>query len=55
MKKMKKLNKDLKVWQKRLSWEYYDKEYNKLTMREQQYLMETILPQEIDREPYKTK
>lgn len=53
--KMRKLNKDdLKAWQTHLAWEYHEKEWNRLTLKQQKDLMEEKLPTEIDREPYKT-
>ena len=52
---MRKLNKkDKETWQSRLAYETYDKSWRRLSNKQQEHIIETVLPQEIDREPYKT-
>ena len=52
---MKKLNKDsLRWWQEHLAQADHEKPFKMLTSKQQKHLMEVRLPQEIDREPFKT-
>ncbi len=52
---MRKLNKDdLKTWQKTLAREFLDKEWDRCTKQEQDWITTRKLEEEIDREPFKT-